>query len=103
MRLLVLGGPEPTTKAGVRFGYARLRGIWHDRTIAVDEQLTPPANALTDRPLRIRFPVRNPPEDGQYQIWITGTAGDVDASRHGRRWRAGPGDRARQRTWLVVG
>jgi hypothetical protein len=37
---------EPGTRDGVRYGYARLRGIWHDHTIAVDEQAIPAANAL---------------------------------------------------------
>jgi hypothetical protein len=37
---------EPSTLDGVRYGYARLRGIWHHRTIAVDEQSMPAANAL---------------------------------------------------------
>lgn len=39
-----------TTSAGVTFGYARVRGIWQSRTIAVDEQSAPPMDALTGPP-----------------------------------------------------
>ncbi len=41
---------EPATLDGIRFGYARLRGIWHDRTIAVDEQAMPDADSLYGPP-----------------------------------------------------
>ncbi|MEV0800581.1 hypothetical protein AB0I34_23015 [Kribbella sp. NPDC050281] len=41
---------EPGTKNGIRFGYARLRGTWHDHTITVAEQSTPAANALMGPP-----------------------------------------------------
>lgn len=33
---------EPGTKNGVRFGYAQVRGLWRERSIAVEEQSVPP-------------------------------------------------------------
>jgi hypothetical protein len=51
---------EPRTDDGVQFGYARLRGIWQDRSIAVDEQATPAANALHGSPETDTVPCPQP-------------------------------------------
>jgi hypothetical protein len=51
---------EPGTKDGVRFGYARLRGIWHERSIAVDQQ-SMPANARDGSPDNDPVPCPEPP------------------------------------------
>lgn len=101
---------EPGTTGGVRFGYARLRGIWHDRTIAVDEQSMPAANALngpdTD-PVPCPepaggWPVPDPPRNDLPSTAAVERLVEQQPERFGATWVAFPDGMTRPaRAWTV--
>lgn len=62
---------DPGSRKGVRFGRATLRGIWQDRTIAVDEQ-TPPSPGAVEPPRVDVVPCPAPPGG-----WKPGRWGDA--------------------------
>ncbi len=102
---------EPGTKDGVRFGYARLRGIWHDQTIAVDEQSMPAANALYGPPDTDPvpcpepaggWPVPDPPRNDLPSTAAVERLAAQQPERFGATWIAFPDGMPRTaRPWTV--
>lgn len=102
---------EPGTKDGVRFGYARLRGIWHDQTIAVDEQSMPAANALYGTPDTDPvacpepaggWPVPGPPRNDLPSTAAVERLVEQQPERFGATWIAFPDGMPRTaRSWTV--
>lgn len=102
---------EPATKDGVGFGYARLRGIWHDRTIAVDEQSMPAADARYGPPDTDRvpcpepaggWPVPDPPRNDLPSTAAVQRLAAQQPERFGATWVAFPDGMARPtQAWTV--
>jgi hypothetical protein len=102
---------EPGTTGGVRFGYARLRGIWHDHTIAVDEQSTPAAGALNRPPDTDPvpcpepaggWPVPNPPRNELPSTAAVERLVEQQPERFGATWVAFPDGMTQPgRAWTV--
>ncbi|MFI6834054.1 hypothetical protein ACIBG5_43575 [Kribbella sp. NPDC050241] len=102
---------EPASKDGVSFGYARLRGIWHNRRIAVDEQSMPSADALYGPPdidpvpcpePSGGWPVPDPPRHDLPSTVAVQRYVEEHPERFGATWIAFPNGRARPaRAWTV--